>query len=127
MVTNDKQELFNQIYNGLKGQGFLKSVVKEQFDTMWESEPGEIVMCRYRGANDCRCGVGHIIPDDDYNDNFEGRGIYGVSYVVKNYSGDVLGFFEDIQRAHDTATSPEDMEVKLRLVASEFGLTVPAV
>lgn len=34
--------------------------------------------CAYRGQNDCKCAIGHLIPDEEYSTVLEGVGINGL-------------------------------------------------
>lgn len=115
------QEIFDKAYLGLKGQGFIKSVADDRVATMWENT----VDCRYRGAFDCRCAAGHILPDSSYDSGFEGSNVYGVDYFNTNFSGDVIIFIRELQSSHDSATSPEDMRDKLEEYAKDYDLVVP--
>lgn len=50
--------IVQQMYDGLKSQNFERSV-------------GDI-SCLYRGHSGLKCAVGHIIPDELYDDDIEG-------------------------------------------------------
>jgi hypothetical protein len=115
-----EQEIFDQVFAGLKNQGFVKSVAHEYFAYMWEGA----VSCRYRGAFDCKCAAGHIIPDDEYNDDMEFKRVHAVDYFEKNFPVEQRTFLTVLQFAHDDADSPEDMRERLIYRAREWGLVV---
>lgn len=51
------QEIFNQVYLGIIKQG-KPSVDKDGY-------------CVYRGEDNCKCAVGFLIPDDEYDPEME--------------------------------------------------------
>jgi hypothetical protein len=122
---SNEQELFDAVFTALEKQGFIKSVVPEQVDEMWDIDPS-FVQCRYRGANGCRCAAGHILPDADYKEEFERISVNGVKYFVNNLSDQQLTLIRELQQAHDFAKSPEDMKQRLIGAARYAGLAVPA-
>ena len=86
---------------------------QEIFDFVWTKlyEQGEQSIercdCRYRTTGGLKCAVGHLIPDDLYEENMEGR---TVRVISEHYSlpSDVFnryneGFLNELQAAHDSA------------------------
>lgn len=53
-----RQEIFNIVYNGLRGQN-------------WKQSVAPVIGCAYR-AGDCKCAFGHLIPDEVYHKTLEG-------------------------------------------------------
>ncbi len=127
----NKQEIFNQVYLGLKSQGFKKS-------TAFADE--SVGTCRYRGYNGRKCAIGHLISDEEYSIELEGAGIV---YLIKNAFGphlkpkkvksfferleinncaDDIDFLRSLQYVHDES---EDIRAGLKSIAATHGLTIP--
>jgi len=104
-----EQEIFNTVFLGLKGQGFVRSI--------------RAGMCMYRGPNGLKCAVGHLIPDEKYEKDFE----FGPLYNVANAIGlkKFVLFLSDLQSVHDRNPNPGLMEAELHAFAESRGLTVP--
>lgn len=110
----DKQRLFNDAYLGLKKQGFAKSIKGFQ--------------CLYRGPNGLKCAIGHCIPDERYDESFEGKKISssGVYFIIEDEYGTVdYDFIIRLQVCHDDSHSPEEMENSLHLLALDEKLSIP--
>lgn len=122
-ITN--QDLFNLVYNGLKGQGFKQSLAYYP-DHKGSGE----VMCAYRGEGGCKCAVGHIIPDENYSTFLEGKRIHlpevrkAIPYTLTGSQWDML---VELQRAHDHGHSnnAKNMKAILARVADGFYVSVP--
>lgn len=112
-----KQEVFNKVYAALKAQDFNRSMGgSKTFKT-----------CRYRGENGLKCAVGHLIPDDKYNNKFEGSTVIDADIAAAagaKEDGDVY-FLRNLQLAHDGSVSPSYMKTKLHNLAENYGLVVP--
>jgi hypothetical protein len=130
----NKQEIFNQVYLGLKSQGFKRS-------TAFADE--HVGTCRYRGYDGRKCAIGHLISDEEYSIDLEGSGIY---YLLKHTFTDIsppfpvlkmksfferleinnctdhIDFLRSLQRVHDEF---EDMQAGLKSIAATHGLTIP--
>lgn len=102
----DKQEIFNIVYNGLKAQGFVKSVL------------GEIKRCAYRGDNDCKCAFGHLIPDEVYDKTLEDelarRLLTG---AIISGSQDNLEYFK--KKLNENSSKPEYVDYYKNLIEME--------
>jgi hypothetical protein len=120
---SNEQELFHVVFSALEKQGFIKSVVPVQVDVMWDIDPSYI-QCKYRGANDCRCAAGHVLPDAEYKEEFEALAVTGVKYFMDNFSENLIWFLRELQRAHDFAKSPADMKQRLIETAKEHYVKV---
>lgn len=116
----NNQEIFNKVWNGLKAQGFERSMaVVDEEDTLKK--------CAYRGENGRKCAAGHLIPDELYKKEFEGNGAYRLRLLW-----DTLGIKEkdistisNLQQRHDDADSPAGMERSLRCFANKNNLSIP--
>jgi hypothetical protein len=120
----NKQEIFNQVYLGLKSQGFKRSTAfADEF----------VGTCRYRGYDGRKCAIGHLISDEEYSTELEGSGIYYLAkHIPKmksffqrleiNDCADDIDFLRSLQLAHDEF---EDMRAGLKSIATTHGLTIP--
>lgn len=117
------QEAFNKAYLGVIQQG---------------RKSGHGQSCLYRDGT-AKCGIGHLIPDEHYKEDFES---WGVTFNVENESmGEALeaGGFPDaanhleflsaLQAAHDFSDYPfiNQFKVKMRVLAQIYHLTIPEV
>ncbi|HAW53696.1 MAG TPA: hypothetical protein DCX29_01705 [Hyphomonas sp.] len=94
--------------------------------------------CMYRGPDGCKCAIGHMIPDDDYDLRFEGNTIdddgdfvdMGVPLIAK--AAGILRSEADfawrLQKAHDLADpenfTPEFLR-RTREALTDFDYTIP--
>lgn len=114
-MYNTEQEVFDAVVIGLAGQGFQKSV----------NDGG--MLCSYRGQGDNRCAAGHLIPDEIYRPEFEGKEIRRLFEHVPEISAlfgpDVrIQFVSTLQRMHDSGS---DLEAEFKAFATENGLIYP--
>ena len=81
-------------------------------------------VCVYRASNGLKCGVGCLIPDEEYRPSFEGkysRDVQRECQSLRDINADLL---EDLQHVHDSA--PVDRwDEALRVVGKRFDLTYP--
>lgn len=114
-VVVNNQEAFDKAYAGLSAQGFAQSSLGDR--------------CKYRGPDGRRCAVGHLIPDDEYREEFDrpfsGLLLYGVRRQCPSLSGVSLRRLIELRRAHDRTRGPDDMRERLLRVAKMFQLTPP--
>lgn len=121
-----RQEMFDRAARGVIAQG------APSYD---ETQGG----CLYRGPNNCRCNVGHLIPDDKYRPDMEGYTACAIldRAGIAPLLGSLLGvgtFLESMQACHDEAafrydggpTFIADYRKRMRAFASEWRLS-PAV
>lgn len=109
-----RQEMFDVVYKGLKAQGFQRSYDKEA------------EACRYRGPNNMKCAVGHLLTDEQYKVDMEGYGVDVFSeYKLPRWMQNEKAFLGDLQQAHDCAPRPDLMESYLVAIAKKYRLTVP--
>lgn len=94
----NRQEIVNQSFLGLWKQN-CKSLSNEND-----------YMCAYRGRNEAKCGIGHLIPDEvyaAYGEIIENKTIYAILQcgyfpAINNlFDKDDLTFLHDLQRIHD--------------------------
>jgi hypothetical protein len=92
----DRQEAFNKALFGVRAQG----------GPSMREQPGDgYPQCAYRGPDGCKCGVGHLIPDEKYEDRFEGKPAWegAIMEAVGLHSTDDPAFLQALQKAHDEA------------------------
>lgn len=121
MPTRTRQEIFNLAVRGLAAQGWKRST-----DTILTG------MCRYRGANGCRCALGQAIDDADYDPEMEGklpgmtiRGSRILRAVGLDVSPESADWARALQHKHDMCDSPEAMRDAFFLFARSNDLTWP--
>lgn len=68
-LSEAKQFAFDEVYKGLEAQGWRRSMSTTQYG-----------VCAYRGEGDRKCAAGHLIPDELYNKQLEGR---TVQYMIE--------------------------------------------
>lgn len=111
----DHQQALTRAVTGIVAQGKLAKI-----------DGGE---CLYRSPDGCKCGVGHLIPDDRYNKDIEGTGVENID--VWAYLDPALGphpdrtFLRDLQFAHDSADSLDKFLSNARELANSYELEMP--
>ena len=110
-----QQEIFNKAYAGLKAQGFNRAV----------RDTGPLAICQYRGEDGLKCAIGHLIPDEKYEEGLEGL-CASVPEVrdASGTSGVDWNFLDDLQVCHDEGNTPEDMERLLKRFAADYELVI---
>lgn len=86
----DQQSAFNLVLTALRKQGVAS------MDALGG--------CLYRGPNDCKCAVGHLIPDDvEITNSLNGMSAANLLCEAVYEPLDHLGkdFLMDLQRVHD--------------------------
>jgi len=133
-VPNPKQAIFDTVCEGLASQGFERSIGSMQ--TQGES----VLVCRYRSnENHRKCAIGHLIPDDEYEERFEFSSTSDVLFElgVKRYttfvavnpteeSTNAHVFLSELQYAHDKGATPAGMRHRLKAFAYSYQLALPA-
>jgi len=113
MAYLNRQQLFDNAWNGLKSQGFVQCA----------NDEGD---CKYRGDNGMRCGIGWSIPDERYSRSLEGRGVEErvvlLAASIRPFNQDFAG---DLQNCHDNSYSPADMQARFIALAEKHRLTIP--
>lgn len=111
------QQAFNKAYLGLKAQGFERSHENEA--------------CLYRGPDGKKCAIGHVIPDEHYRPEMEDGSVFYIAQrcpealPVGLRGMPAQRALHRLQRCHDQALDPEDMQRRLVHYAEDWGLTVP--
>lgn len=122
------QEAFNQSVIGVYRQGKQSKTVKTK-------------SCAYRGADNARCGIGHLIDDKYYRERMEGHPVHWErprsalhlsGWPVDDAS---MQLYEDIQATHDNGVldGKEGAEFRAQwltwcaTLAKRHGLQIPDV
>jgi len=105
------QETFNKVKEHLLTQN------RKSYDTY--------VGCMYRSADGLKCAIGCLIPDELYEDRFEGLGVMELLRKSTNlralFDGLDVIFLMDLQIVHDTK-DPKDWPECLNHLATVYGL-----
>lgn len=95
-------------------------------------------ICFYRDPNDsdCRCAAGHLVPDEDYDQSWEGNIAINIDWF-RNHFGSQLDLIRELQLAHDLAGEDNLMgamadpdlwlplwKERMRTIARKNGLSV---
>lgn len=113
----NKQEIFDKVYTELSKQG-VPSV--DPYGN-----------CLYRGPNGTKCAVGHLIPDELYDEEMNKLAVddlpHSVLYhigVTPDYSYGVMNLLRTLQDVHDMAltVSFQLWHEEMQRVAKEFRL-----
>lgn len=103
------QETFDMICEGLKAQNWQRSAVGTQ--------------CLYRGPNGRKCAVGLLIPDDDYDKDFEIdaslRQVYNAVPALHRHDIKTLSW---IQQRHDVLGRGQTLKQAMKLQAEHKNL-----
>lgn len=111
MITEEDRKLFQEAFDksvkGILAQG------RKSYVSM--SPQG----CSYRGDDDCKCAVGHLIPDEEYDVDFESNSVKGLRdkfniAALKPFfdqerfpMNDGVLFLSYLQQAHDFASTSD--------------------
>ncbi len=76
--------------------------------------------CCYRGENDLRCFVGHMIPDEHYSKTMEGSTACDVLGAL-GFADDEIALLDALQQIHDSH-EPDEWESQFTETAGEYGL-----
>lgn len=124
VMYKTRQKIFDIAYLGLASQNWELSRTPQ--------------MCMYRGPNGTKCAIGHCIPDELYEPEFEGCTIYSNNKLqrVAGISDDDLSWSRNLQRLHDNtgvgrllvvSKFPKTLKEAMEIFAQESGLTVPEI
>lgn len=110
-IPDSKQEIFDIISNHLLTQ-------MKRCDV---PGPKGVNLCKYLNPNGLKCAAGILIPNDQYNPEFEGKS--WDTLVNEKYVEDKHQFLiYELQGIHDW-TKPEDWKIKLIQFAKQYKLT----
>ena len=109
-----KQEIFTKAYQGLKSQGFQRSVALDIFG------------CAYRGAAGKKCAIGHLIPDENYRPSLEiscasSPKVRQAANIPDGVSDE---FLIELQRCHDMSSNPTHMQNNLDRFIEKYNLVI---
>ena len=109
------QDLFTKAMHGLAAQGWKQS---------------RNLTCMYRGDDNRKCFVGHLIPDEEYNFKFEHnafRSIFGEipSFLKRRDEEGFDVFMASGQLVHDQHSLPSGMQEDYQYMAATSNLIFP--
>jgi len=108
-----EQEIFNKAYLGLERQGFRRSVVANN-------------ACQYLTEDGRRCAIGWCLTNPPANCSLAVHELMRTDRQAAQDLQDAhVAFLEDLQRAHDSSPSPEQMQEMFKSLAIAYGLTIP--
>ena len=114
----DNQEAFNKMMEGLASQD-------------WERSMGTIRgehQCAYRGDGGKRCAFGWLIPDERYQESFEGEIANTVRHSIPELTSVSAVLLNNAQVIHYCSlSSPEEKRQKYRQLAKLLRLDIPDV
>lgn len=108
-----EQEIFSMAYIGLAKQGFERSF---NDDTRY---------CLYRDPAGRKCAIGHCIPDEIYDEEFENMSLGDLTKQIPGLSGSDIRFLEDLRSCHDKSYGPASMKKNLHVFAEENEFSIP--
>lgn len=112
-----RQEIFDKVCNHLMTQMAKADGGPEDSD------------CKYRGAGGKTCAIGCLIPDEKYQERFEGNaptGI-GIGKLITHAAGcniTQVPLLDELQIIHDMR-DVEDWKMELRCTADNWNLKQP--
>lgn len=122
-----------------------KKLFQETFDKIaialieqGQQSKSEYLSCAYRGIDGCKCAIGHLIPDEEYNNLIEGKNVrflrydFPIAALKPFFFAEGERFLNRLQSAHDHANCSKtggrdevfitSIKDRLRQVASTFDL-----
>lgn len=124
MKTN--QEIFDFVLDALRKQGVASHNERQD-------------ICMYRGPNSTKCAAGHLIPDDAYTRQMEGKAFFvmyrdyaKIKHMINLWQQVSIDLIEAMQRAHDRdmprmdTRDPERLqrwEATMALIAADYKLS----
>lgn len=107
------QEVFTTVKNHLLTQN-AKSGVPDLFIPSGFS-------CKYRDPEGRKCAAGVLIPDSEYNPDWEGRLSHVVPYILNNFTPEERALIYKLQKVHDN-NPVENWPTRLQELAENFEL-----
>lgn len=107
------QQAFNRIARHLMKQG------------EHSKEIGDYGSCLYRGPNGTKCAIGALIPDSQYDENFEGEDLVVIRMKARALKGLRIAFLSEMQGVHDN-NDPDKWAEELLKFAKQHRLKIPA-
>jgi hypothetical protein len=122
------QEVFDTAVNALRKQGSQSVARNADGSVKMVSWSSSTPVCLYRSADGKKCAAGHLIQDEEYSPEMEGKNITDVlfgdnvfSLTMKERLGPHQSLIYELQREHDQY-SPTDWEQHFKYIAKEYNL-----
>jgi len=73
------------------------------------------LICAYRGLNNTKCAVGHMIADIHYDERMEGKSFTQLSMLYPQFENieHLEGLISNLQMAHDTSEFDANSEINI--------------
>lgn len=120
-----KQEIFDKVATHLLTQN-KKSYLPGYNNTSISKA------CAYRGEDNCKCGIGILIPDDKYDPSLESKTVINNDVLLSLEDGidredvEIIQFLSHLQCIHDLCPI-EEWKFRLTVVAEDYGLSFASV
>lgn len=115
----NQQEIFDKVASHLITQGVQARYRRS------DGYPS----CAYRGENDTMCAAGCLIPDEEYNPEFEGLDWEDIGHAIPSLASltdNDHALISSLQGVHDDDSSWYSTDIlnkRLNQVASKYGLS----
>jgi hypothetical protein len=77
--------------------------------------------CLYRGPNNTKCGVGHVLPDDLYHDSMEDNGVSVLIEIIDEY----IAYDENMRLVRQVLMRDEPYLVAVQLIHDSLLIDEP--
>ena len=120
----NQQEIFDKVASHLITQGVRATSVKKSGGLQAPNPT-----CSYRGDNGTMCAAGCLIPDEEYDIDFEGCPWVVICKKIpslSSFTADDHILISSLQTTHDWIDNWESIETlknELRVVACDYGLS----
>lgn len=114
---NDIKGALIHVWRGLDKQGWKKSV-------SFIDSGGPV--CTYRGDDDCKCGLGHLIRDENYDGDLEGMSARLMRKLISPMTEEFYSVILKVQSCHDQSSSPEDMRGLFNKLLRQYEVVIPS-
>jgi hypothetical protein len=113
--------MFNKVYIGAAKQGWDVYGIK--------NNKYYVAACKYRGDNNSKCFVGHLIPDDKYTVKLERYTVHDSQiYQIANFNPKLSYFAGELQDVHDCSYERKsNLKDDIEEFAKSKNLTIPNV
>lgn len=117
----NEQEAYDKSVAGLASQGFVQSKGPDP-------APSGGARCLYNGPEGRHCALGWLLVGLDIPEKYNNSAafeLYQLPDVCRRLDGLPKQFISQLQGAHDTARTPDEMRRNLRRFGQDHGLSVP--
>ena len=129
------QEIFDIVVNGIRKQGGRSIKPLKELSIEEREETNYSNYCLYRGPNGRKCGIGHLILDEFYNEDCENESassgphvrvalrLSGITPESCSMGHDLFfNALQELQQAHDGSMSETQLENEFAKFAEKHSL-----